>query len=191
MNKSWSAIIKISLLSILAFGAIVYLTAEKPKSSISSMPNTLSLVGDKKNYNTNAIFKPNTVVAIGNHDSISLVKNIPDLVDLKSKNFVIVTNVSSAPWFVKQYIIPAKLEEIKGNSKIPFVYDSTGEFAIFFKHLNNDKKYYSIHFIDQNLQASKVAEGNVEDGDLDKNLSRDEQISRLAKTLSEISKIEY
>ena len=109
MNKSWSAIIKISLLSILAFGAIVYLTAEKPKSSISSMPNTLSLVGDKKNYNTNAIFKPNTVVAIGNHDSISLVKNIPDLVDLKSKNFVIVTNVSSAPWFVKQYIIPAKL----------------------------------------------------------------------------------
>ena len=189
MNKSWSAIIKISLLSILAFSAIVYFTAEKPKSSISSIPTTLSLVGDKKIYQSNAIFKPNTIVAIGNHDSIALVKNIPNLIDLKTKNFVIVTNVSSAPWFVKQYIIPAKLQEIKGDAKIPFVYDDSGEFAIFFKHLNNDKKYYSIHFINQNLKISKVAEGNVEDGDLDKNLSQDEQILRLSKTLSEISKI--
>lgn len=188
MNKSWSAIIKISLLSLMAFSALVYFTAQKPTTIVNSMPKTLSLVGDKKIYQSEDIFKANTIVAIANHDSIALVKYIPNLIDLKSKNFAIITNVSAAPWFVKEYIIPSKLEEIKSNLKIPFVYDSTGEFSLFFKHLNNDKKYYSIHFVDQSLKISKISEGNVEDGDLDKVLTRDEQIMRLSKTLNEISK---
>ena len=69
-----------------------------------------------------------TLVVVGNHDSLSVVKELPNYFELKTP-YIMVANISAAPWFVKKMFIPGKLEELNEGSNIPMIYDFEGDMA--------------------------------------------------------------
>lgn len=190
MNPSLINIAKISFLSIIAFALLVYLTAQKPQTTISQLPKTTKLIGYKQPVDSSAIFKPNSIVAIANHDALPLLAQIPNVSNI-DKNFVLIANISQAPWAIKEFVIADKLKNLKKSTKTAFVFDDSGVFSTYFKHSNNDKKYYAIYLLDSKANILKISDGNVKDGDFDKNFTKEEIVQKISHSLNEISKLEH
>jgi hypothetical protein len=171
------AILKLTLLTCIFFGMIVYVTATPPKKidtkvseiKINSMPQTIKLLDDETLYATSSIIKENTIIAVANHDSIVVLKELDKYLD----NVVIVSNIAAAPWFVKQWIIPSKLKELKGSSKTPWIYDEDGSMKSYLK-ITNDQATNFVIFKRIDEKIEKVFESKVKVGALDGSMSDDE-----------------
>ena len=188
MKSNLANIAKISFLSIIAFALLIFLTAEKPKSNISKLPQTIKIIDSANPVKADTVFTPNSIVAIANHDALPILAQLPNFVKL-DKNFILIANISQAPWAIKEFVISEKLKNINKSNKTTFVFDDEGSISTFFKHSNHDKKYYAIYFIDSKLAITKISDGNVEDGDFDKNLTKEQIFQKISHSLNDISKL--
>ncbi|RXJ87040.1 hypothetical protein [Arcobacter sp. CECT 8985] len=179
-------ILKVVVLGVIAFAIIVYATADKPDTNVSkvdtssiklsTLPASYEIVGKDGKVSKDELFKENTktLVIVGNHDSLSVVKDLPKFYDLQIP-YVMVANISAAPWFVKKMFIPSKLEELNKGSNIPMIYDFDGDMVKALGVTDNGKTSYIAYIIDKNGNISKVAKGSVKEGALDGSMSEEEK----------------
>lgn len=181
-------IIKLVFLGVAGFALLVFLTAEKPTEmnasqglsaqslTLSTLPSTFELVGKEEVVNKADLFKTEqeTLVIVGNHDSLAVVKDLPKLFDI-SLPYVMVANISSAPWFVKKMFIPGKLEELNENSNIPMIYDFEGNMVNALGVTNNAKTAFSAYKVNIDGTIVKLLEGEVKEGALDGAMSDEEK----------------
>ena len=182
-------ILKIVFLGIVGIGLLTYLTAEKPKDlkasedikgkiSVSSLPKMVELVGKEEKVNTASLFsKGKTLLIVGNHDSLSVVKDLKNLFDVDMP-YVMVANISAAPWFVKKWIVPSKLEELNENSKAEMIFDTEGTVvAALAQNDTTETKYFA--YVVENGFIGKPYVGTVKEDAMDGSMSKEEKIEAL------------
>jgi hypothetical protein len=177
-------VLKLVFLSIVGFGVLVYVTADKPKEPVVvneengltkvSLPQSFELVGVEQRISKEELFKGESLIVVGNHDSLAVVKEFNSYFELPM-NFVMVANISSAPWFVKKMFIPGKLEELNVNSNTPMVYDFEGDMVHALAVENNAKTAFIAYHLKPNGVIEKIYEGNVKEGALDGSMSEVEK----------------
>lgn len=180
-------ILKIVVLGILGFSALMYFTASKPKEMKSDtinvselnkklLPQSFELVGKVEPIAQNELFKEDTsyLIVVGNHDSLAVIKDLKNFYDVEMP-FVMVANISSAPWFVKKMFIPGKLEELNKGSEVPMIYDFDGLTVQALNVTNNEKTTFIAYVLDEAGNINKVYEGKVKEGALDGSMSEDEK----------------
>jgi len=180
-------ILKIVVLGILGFSALMYFTASKPKEMKSDtinvselnkklLPQSFELVGKVEPIAQNELFKEDTpyLIVVGNHDSLAVVKDLKNFYDVEMP-FVMVANISSAPWFVKKMFIPGKLEELNKGSEVPMIYDFDGLTVQALNVTNNEKTAFIAYVLDEEGNINKVYEGKVKEGALDGSMNEDEK----------------
>lgn len=190
-------LLKVVFLGLVGFGLLVYFTAEKPKQIIAnddvinivkyeSLPAQFELVGKDSEVKRESLFEKNKkyLIVVGNHDSLSVVKELPKLYKLDIP-YVMVANISAAPWFVKKLFIPGKLEELNEGSNIPMIYDMDGSMANALKVIDTSKTKFFAYLLTDVGTISKIYEGEVKAGALDGTMSMDE-IKNTLKPLSEL-----
>lgn len=190
-------ILKIVVLGVLGFSALVYFTAPKQKEiniqdanktmlSKGNLPSTYELVGQTAIIQKNELFKENMpyLIIVGNHDSLAVVKDLNKYFTLKMP-LVLVANISSAPWFVKKMFIPNKLEELNKETNIPMIYDFNGSMANALHVTDNTKTAFAAYVLNEDGTIFNVYTGNVKEGALDGSMSEDEK-KEVLKTLVEM-----
>jgi len=184
-------LLKVVFLGLVGFGLLVYLTAEKPKQIVANdnvinivkydaLPKKFELVGVKGEITKESLFKKNkeALIIVGNHDSLAVVKELPKYFKIDIP-YVMVANISSAPWFVKKMFIPGKLEELNQGSKIPLVYDFDGNMVKALNVTDNSKiRYFAFH-LGKEGAISKMYEGRVKEGALDGSMNESEKKAAL------------
>ena len=185
-------LLKVIFLGLVGFGLLVYLTADKPKTIVSNenvvkivkyetLPQSFELVG-KDDLVTKESLLPRgekSLIIVGNHDSLSVVKELPKYFKLEL-TYVMVANISSAPWFVKKMFIPGKLEDLNEGTNIPMIYDFDGDMVNALKHTDNAKTKFSAYILNKEGTISKIHDGNVKEGALDGAMSETEKKAALA-----------
>ena len=185
-------LLKVIFLGLVGFGLLVYLTADKPKTIVSNenvvkivkyetLPQSFELVG-KDDLVTKESLLPRgekSLIIVGNHDSLSVVKELPKYFKLEL-TYVMVANISSAPWFVKKMFIPGKLEDLNEGTNIPMIYDFDGDMVNALKHTDNAKTKFSAYILNKEGTISKIYDGNVKEGALDGAMSETEKKAALA-----------
>lgn len=182
---------KVVFLGLAGFALLVFLTAEKPKQIIANdnvvnivkynaLPKAFELVGKDGKTAKESVFKSNqkTLIVVGNHDSLAVVKELPNYFQLDIP-YVMVANISNAPWFVKKMFIPGKLEDLNEGTNIPMIYDFEGDMV---KALNLEditKTKYFAYILTKEGTISKVYEGNVKEGALDGTMNEEEKKTAL------------
>lgn len=184
-------LLKVVFLGLAGFGLLVFFTAEKPKQIVAndnvinivkytSLPSEYELVGKDGKIKRESLFveKKKALIIVGNHDSLAIVKELPKLfkVDIP---YVMVANISAAPWFVKKMFIPSKLEELNEGSKIPMIYDFDGDMAKSLNVVDNSKIRYFAYLLSSEGTISKIYEGQVKEGALDGSMNESEKKAAL------------
>lgn len=180
-------ILKIVVLGILGFSALMYFTASKPAAMVANentgtsitkevFPQSFELVGKEQHISKDELFKANTksLIVVGNHDSLAVVKDLNTYFAVEMP-FVMVANISSAPWFVKKMFIPGKLEELNKGSNVPMIYDFDGNMVQALGVANNDKTAFIAYVIEENGSIVKIYEGKVKEGALDGSMNEEEK----------------
>jgi len=180
-------ILKIVVLGILGFSALVYFTASKPNAMVANdvngtalskeaLPQNFELVGTEGLVAKGELFKDNlaSLIVVGNHDSLAVVKELNRFFELKIP-VVMVANISSAPWFVKKMFIPGKLEELNQGSTIPMIYDFDGFTVQALGVTNNEKTAFIAYLLDERGNINKLFEGKVKEGALDGSMNEEEK----------------
>ena len=178
---------KVVFLGLVGFSLLVFLTAEKPKKIISNdnvlnivkyeaLPKAFELVGVNNEIIKESLFKKNqrTLIIVGNHDSLMVVKELPKYFKIDIP-YVMVANISSAPWFVKKMFIPSKLEDLNEGTNIPMIYDFNGDMVNALNLIDNTKTKYFAYILTKEGTITKIYEGNVKGGALDGSMSEDEK----------------
>ena len=184
-------VFKIVFLGLVGFAVLTFLTAEKPKQMIAddnvtsaakydSLPTKYELVGVDKEVTKDSLFKKgqDNLIIVGNHDSLAVVKELPKHFKLEMP-YVMVANISSAPWFVKKMFIPGKLEDLNENSNIPMVYDFDGDMVKALNVTDNAKTKFVAFSLTKDGTISKIYEGNVKEGALDGSMNESEKKAAL------------
>ena len=166
---------------------MVYFTAEKPKQIVAddnvinivkyeTLPNLFELVGKDEKVKKEDLLKngEKTLIVVGNHDSLSIVKEFPSYFDLKIP-YVMVANISNAPWFVKKMFIPGKLEELNEGTNVPMIYDFDGDMVNALHVVDSAKTKFIAFILSEEGVISKVYEGNVKEGALDGSMTEEEK----------------
>ncbi len=185
-------IIKIILLGIIVFAIVVYVTADKPvlkeevainssSLKVENLPQEFQLVGKDTKIPKNELFKEKTktLIIVGNHDSLAVVKDLPKFYKMNIE-YVMVANIASAPWFVKKMFIPSKLEELNAGTNIPMIYDFEGNMINALGVTDNSKTLYIAYLVNEDESIVEVARGSVKDGALDGTMNDEEKKQALA-----------
>jgi len=185
-------ILKIVFLGIVAFGLLTFFTAKKPQEVVAndnvvsvvkydSLPAKYELVGKDGEVTKNSLFKKGekTLIVVGNHDSLAVVKDLPKYFKLET-SYVMVANISSAPWFVKKMFIPGKLEELNEGTNIPMIYDFDGLMVNSLSVMDNSKTKFIAYMLNTDGTVSKIYEGTVKEGALDGTMNEEEKKASLA-----------
>ena len=180
-------IVKIVVLGLAGFALLVFLTAEKPKQIVAndnvvnvikydSLPALFELVGTEKEVTKESLFKKDksSLIVVGNHDSLAVVKELPKFFKINIP-YVMVANISSAPWFVKKMFIPGKLEELNKDSNIPMIYDFDGNMVNVLNVTDNAKTKFIAYLMTKEGTISKIYEGSVKEGALDGSMNDEEK----------------
>lgn len=184
-------ILKIVVLGLIGFGLLVYFTAEKPentnpnvvkntKLTLENLPKNIKLVGSENVISSSTIFKKGikTLVIVGNHDSLSVVKDLKKYFTVDMP-YVMVANISAAPWFIKKWAIPGKLEELTKGSNIPMVYDYDGSMVKSLNQFDTSKTGFFAYLIDENGNITNIYNGKVKKGAMDGSMTEDEKKASL------------
>ncbi len=180
-------ILKIVFLGIVGFALLVFFTAEKPKQVVlddnvrnivkyTSLPQMYELVGENKDVKKESLFKKNeqALIVVGNHDSLAVIKDLPKFFKIDIP-YVMVANISTAPWFVKKMFIPGKLEELNKDSKIPMIYDFNGDMINILNVVDHSKTKFIAYLLTKEGTISKIYEGFVKEGALDGTMNEEEK----------------
>ena len=182
-------IVKLTILTLIFFGMIVYVTATPPPKvdkttttiNMKYMPKTIKLINDEIEYDSKTIIKNGTIIAVANHDSIAVLATLDKYID----NIVIVANISAAPWFVKKWIIPEKLTLLKPKNNTAWIYDDEGKMKSFLKVKSDKATVYDIYIM-KNNKITKLLDGTVKVGALDGSMTTDEVTISNKKLASKI-----
>ena len=182
---------KVVFLGLAGFALLVFLTAEKPKQIIANdnvvnvvkydaLPKTFELVGKDDEIKIESLFKKNqkSLIVVGNHDSLAVVKELPKHFKLEIP-YVMVANISSAPWFVKKMFIPGKLEDLNEGTNIPMIYDFEGDMVNALNLTDKTKTKYFAYILTKEGTISKIYEGSVKEGALDGSMNESEKKAAL------------
>lgn len=180
-------IFKIVFLGLAGFALLVYLTAEKPKYisddenvvkiiQYNYLPDSIQVVGKEKLIPTSKVIDKNqdTLLIVANHDSLSVVKELPSYFKIDIP-YVMIANVSSAPWFVKKLFIPSKLDELNKGSIYPMISDYSGEFVNMLNINDSSKTRFFAFISSKDGVISKIYEGKVKDGAIDGSMNEKEK----------------
>lgn len=184
-------ILKIVFLGVIGFGLLIYLTAEKPKNisenvnksaklSLSGIPKQIELVGNETPISSSEILKDGvkTLLVVGNHDSLSVIKDLKKYYEIDLP-YVMVANISNAPWFIKKWAIPGKLEELNKDSNIPMIYDTDGLVVTALNQFDTTKTSYFAYMIDENGDIVNIYNGKVKEDAMDGSMSEEEKKASL------------
>eukprot|EP01156_Anaeramoeba_ignava_P003712 Anaeramoba_ignava/a224084_41.p1 GENE.a224084_41~~a224084_41.p1 ORF type:complete len:198 (-),score=25.45 a224084_41:76-669(-) len=190
-------LLKIVFLGLVGFGLLVYFTAEKPKQVVAndnvlniikydSLPAKFELVGKDNEIKKESLFEKNKkyLIIVGNHDSLAVVKDLSKLYKIETP-YIMVANISAAPWFVKKMFIPGKLEELNEGTNIPMIFDMDGSMVNALKVTDNSKTKFFAYILTEVGTISKIYEGTVKEGALDGTMNK-EEIKNTLKPLYEL-----
>lgn len=192
--KIWSTI-KLMIISVVALVALTYLTVdapvkvEKKEINLVDLPKVVELIGyEDQEFNTASIIKKETLLFVGNHESIVLADDLEKMLGLDVGKFVIVSNVSDAPWFIKRWQAHTKNTKLKGEKNIPWIYDRDGKIRNFLQVPTSDSLKYFIYKVNSNGVVNRVYIGKVKAGTIDGKMSEDEIKVNLTEAIKEIKK---
>ena len=191
--KIWSTI-KIVLISTVGLVLLTFLTVdapvkiEKKEINIKNLPQTVELIGfEDQKFTTNSIIKKDTVIFVGNQESIVLANDLQKMLNLEDGQFVIVSNVSDAPWFIKRWQAHTQNEKLKGEKHLPWIYDRDGGIRNFLQVPTSDAIKYFVYKVDQNGVINKVFIGKVKKGTIDGTMSQKEINKNLQEVVNKLS----
>ena len=181
-------ILKLVALSTIFVVGLTYITVEPPKKMVkkeiilSDMPKTVELIGfENKEFSSQSIIKPYSVIFVGNHESIVLAKSLEDMINLPLGQFVTVSNISDAPWFIKRWQAHNKNIELEGKSANPWIYDRKGAVRHFLQVPTSDALKYFVYYVTKNGIVQKIYQGQVKSGTIDGAMSKEEIESNLTE----------
>jgi len=190
--KIWSTV-KLILISSVALVALTFLTVdapmkiEKKEVNLVNLPKTVELIGfEEQEFNTSSIIKEETLIFVGNHESIVLADDFDKMMGLDVGKLVIVSNVSDAPWFIKRWQAHTKNTKLKGEKNTPWIYDRDGAMRNFLAVPTSDALKYFIYKVDLNGVINRVYIGKVKSGTIDGKMTKDEINHNLSLAIKEI-----
>jgi len=188
----WSTI-KLIIISAVALIALTYLTVdapvkiEKKEINLGDLPKTVELIGyEDQEFNTKSIIKEDTIIYVGNHESIALASDLEKMLDLPIGKFVIVSNISDAPWFIKRWQAHTKNTKLKGEKQIPWIYDRDGKIRNFLQVRTSDTVKYFIYRVDDQGVISRVFIGSVKVGTIEGKMTQEEINQNLSVAIEAI-----
>lgn len=191
--KIWSTI-KIIIVSIVALIALTFLTVDAPEQVkkkevvLADLPKTVELIGfEEQEFNTASIIKKETIIFVGNHESIVLADDLEKMLGLPLGEFVIVSNVSDAPWFIKRWQAHTKNTKLKGEKNTPWIYDRDGKIRNFLQVPTSDALKYFIYKVNSDGVIKRVYIGKVKVGTIDGKMSPEEINANLKEAIKHIN----
>ena len=192
--KIWSTI-KIIIISVVTLVVLTFLTVdapikiEKKEIVLNDLPKTVELIGyEEQEFNASSIIKEDTIIFVGNHESIVLADDLEQMLQLPVGKFVIVSNVSDAPWFIKRWQAHTKNTTLKGTKHIPWIYDRDGAIRNYLQVPTSDALKYFIYKVDNQGVINRVYIGKVKVGTIDGKMSDLEIKENLTIAIESIDK---
>jgi len=192
--KIWSTI-KLILISVIALIVLTFLTVDTPKKiekkeiTLQDLPKTVELIGfEEQEFNAASIIKKDILIFVGNHESIVLADELDKMLNLAVGKFVIVSNISDAPWFIKRWQAHTKNTKLKGEKNIPWIYDRDGKIRNFLQVPTTDALKYFIYKVDNNGIVKSIYIGKVKPGTIDGKMNQKEINDNLKEAIKSINK---
>jgi len=192
--KIWSTI-KLILISAIALIVLTFLTVDTPKKiekkeiTLQDLPKTVELIGfEEQEFNAASIIKTDILIFVGNHESIVLADELDKMLNLAVGKFVIVSNISDAPWFIKRWQAHTKNTKLKGEKNIPWIYDRDGKIRNFLQVPTTDALKYFIYKVDNNGIVKSIYIGKVKPGTIDGKMNQKEINDNLKEAIKSINK---
>lgn len=187
--------INLVLFTITIVVGITFFTAKPPTSvkavressfelSTKYFPKSVEVVGSNKFVKIEELFKKDTqtLLIVGNHDSMSVIKDLKKYFEIKIP-YVMIANISNAPWFIKKWAIADKLKELVVNIEDPMIYDDEG-FMVGSLGLNNtEPTKYFVYLVNKDGSIKNIYIGSVKEGALENGITEDEIKSSLKPIL--------
>ena len=190
----WSTV-KLIIISAVALILLTYLTVDAPVKIIKKtvvlkdLPKTVELIGyEDQEFNAQSIIKKDTIIYVGNHESIVLASDLEKKLNLPAGKFVIVSNISDAPWFIKRWQGHTKNTQLKGEKHIPWIYDRDGAVRNFLAVPTSDALKYFIYKVNDDGVIKRVYIGKVKVGTIDGKMTKEEISENLSFAISALKK---
>ena len=189
--------LKIVFLAIVGFGILVYLTAPENKTnnvasknddniqlSIDLIPRFFEVVGKSEYTKFETLFQKGVEkdIIVLNHDALVVFK---DLYKKTDKSIVLIANISNTPWLVKKLAVNDELEKMYKESTIPLINDNSGSFTKILSINSTKQNQYFVYKLNTDGKITKITEGFVKEGALEKGLTNKE----LENNLNDLIKI--
>ena len=194
MKKIWD-IVKIVTISTVGLILLTYLTVDAPVKikkniiDIKNLPKVVELIGyDDKKFVTKSIIKKDTILFVGNQESIVVSKSLEKMLNLKPGKFVIISNISDAPWFIKRWQAHTKNIKIKGKANIPWIYDKDGTMRNFLQVPTSDAVKYFVYKVNRDGIVKRIYIGRVKVGAIDGKMTPKEIKENLQEVVNIIKK---
>jgi hypothetical protein len=185
--------VKLIIISVLVLMGLTFLTVdapvkmEKKEASLVNLPKIVELIGfENQEFNTASIIKKDTVIYVGNHESILLADDLEKMLDLPIGKFIIVSNVSDAPWFIKRWQAHTKNTNLKGQKHIPWIYDRDGAIRNFLSVPTSDAVKYFIYKVNSEGIIKRVYIGKVKEGTIEGKMTKEEISDNLSLAIKAI-----
>lgn len=195
--KIWSTI-KLVVISIVALVALTFLTVDTPKTiekiaiNIKNLPKSVELIGfDEQKFNTNSIIKPESIIFVGNHESILLAKTLDEMLNLDAGDFIIVSSVSDEPWFIKRWQAHTQNIKIKGDKQIPWIYDRDGSVRNFLQVPTSDALKYFVYNVKKDGIIENIYTGKIKVGASNGTMSEKEIKENLQNVVNRVKELKY
>ena len=182
----WS-VVRLIIISVVGLMLLTYLTVEPPQKiekkviNIENLPKTVELIGyEDEKFATKSIIKPETIIFVGNHESIVVSNDLNKMLNLKAGQFVTISNISDAPWFIKRWQAHTKNTKLKGEKHLPWIYDRDGAMRNFLQVPTSDAIKYFVYRVDSKGIITRLYVGRVKVGAIDGKMSKKEIDDNLA-----------
>ena len=185
-------VIRLVIISAVGVILLTFLTVDAPVKiekktiDIKNLPKTVELIGyEDEKFATKSIIKEDTILFVGNHESIVLSKDLEKMLNLEAGKFVIISNISDAPWFIKRWQAHTQNEKLKGEKHLPWIYDRNGAMRNFLQVPTSDAIKYFVYKVSSDGIIKRIFIGRVKVGTIDGAMSPKE----IAENLQEVVNI--
>lgn len=179
-------LINIILITTGVIFAITMFTVEQPTSvqvvkdnkvelSTKYFPLSVEVVGKDKLVKKEELFTSTskTLLIVGNHDSMAVIKDLKKHFDVKIP-YVMVANISNAPWFIKKWAIPGKLKELVKGIDVPMIFDDEGSMVRSLMLYNTEATKYFAYLVNEDGSVKNIYIGTVKEGSLENGFTPEE-----------------
>lgn len=180
--------IKVVFLGILLVTGISFFTAKKPPQAEQireikvgelvnyrkNLPYNFEIVGREGYTKKDNLFIPEMpmLIVVANHDAINVANGLKKYykIDLP---YIVVANISDAPWFVKKWAIPTILEELKANNTT-MILDSEGYMKKALRVYDINPTKFFAYKLEKDGKIVKIFESQVKQGAMQGSMNEDE-----------------